>query len=54
VLAVALGATQRQHALRERMRALGYDSRLIVRLLREGRVTHDTEEALWSVLEGDR
>ncbi|MDA1004314.1 MAG: hypothetical protein O3B31_13385 [Chloroflexi bacterium] len=54
VLAVVLSATSRQHALRDRMRVHGYDSRLIVRLLREGRVTHDTEEAVWAVLEGGR
>ncbi|MEX2228163.1 MAG: hypothetical protein WEB13_00860 [Dehalococcoidia bacterium] len=54
VLAVVLGAHARQEALRDRMRAHGYDSRLIVRLLREGRVTHETEEAVWSVLEGQR
>lgn len=54
VLAVVLGAASRQAALRDRLREQGYDSRLIVRLLREGRVTHDTEEAVWSVLEGDR
>jgi hypothetical protein len=54
VLAVVLGAEARRDALRTCMRARGYDSRLIVRLLREGRVTHDTEEAVWSVLEGDR
>lgn len=54
VLAVVLGANKRQEALRDRMRAHGYDSRLIVRLLREGRVTHGTEEAVWAVLEGER
>jgi hypothetical protein len=54
VLAVVLGAHARQEALRDCMRAHGYDSRLIVRLLREGRVTHETEEAVWSVLEGQR
>lgn len=54
VLAVVLGARVRQEALRDHMRAHGYDSRLIVRLLREGRVTHETEEAVWSVLEGQR
>jgi hypothetical protein len=33
------------------MLADGYDSRLIVRLLREGRVAAHTEEAVWAVLE---
>ena len=51
VLAVVLGATARAELLRDRMRAAGYDSRLIVRLLREGRVAAHTEEALWGLLE---
>ncbi len=51
VLAVVLGVTGRIEALRERMVSEGYDSRLIVRLLREGRVTADTEEAVWAVIE---
>ncbi len=51
VLAVVLGASSRIEALRERMVGDGYDSRLVVRLLREGRVTADTEEAVWAVLE---
>lgn len=51
VLSVVLGANSRVEALRARMREGGYDSRLIVRLLREGRVEAHTEEALWSVLE---
>lgn len=51
VLAVVLGLNGRVEALRERMVADGYDSRLIVRLLREGRVAAHTEEAVWSVLE---
>ncbi|MFA7250295.1 MAG: hypothetical protein WC273_11775 [Dehalococcoidia bacterium] len=51
VLAVVLGAAGRVEALRERMVSEGYDSRLIVRLLREGRVAAHTEEAVWAVLE---
>ena len=54
VLSVVLGATSRVEGVRERMLAEGYDSRLIVRLLREGRVAAHTEEAVWSVLEGTR
>ena len=51
VLAVVLGAGSRIDALREAMRVRGYDSRLLVRLLRESRVAHETEEAVWAVLE---
>ena len=51
VLAVVLGASSRVEALRTRMLEVGYDSRLLVRLLREGRVEAHTEEALWAVLE---
>ena len=51
VLAVVLGAASRVEVLRERMIADGYDSRLIVRLLREGRVASHTEEAVWAILE---
>lgn len=51
VLSVVLGLGGRVDGLRERMLADGYDSRLIVRLLREGRVAAHTEEAVWAVLE---
>jgi hypothetical protein len=51
VLSVVLGAGSRVDGLGERMRALGYDSRLLVRLLRESRVAHETEEAVWAILE---
>lgn len=51
VLAVVLSATSRLQGLRERMLADGFDSRLLVRLLREGRVAAQTEEAVWGVLE---
>jgi len=54
VLAVVMGASARVEALREQMMAEGYDSRLIVRLLREGRVTADTEEAVWAVIERNK
>lgn len=51
VLGVVLGATQRVDAVAQRMLDTGYDSRLVVRLLREGRVARHTEEAVWAVLE---
>ena len=51
ILAVCLGAQDRIHALRTRMLTAGYDTRLVVRLLREGRVEQATEEAVWAVLE---
>ena len=51
ILAVCLGAHARIEALRDVMVARGYDSRLVVRLLREGRVEPETEEAVWAVLE---
>lgn len=51
LLAVVLGAGARIQALRTRMRAAGYDNRLLVRLLREGHVQAATEEAVWDVLE---
>lgn len=51
ILAVCLGAHARMEALRNAMIANGYDSRLVVRLLREGRVAQATEEAVWAVLE---
>lgn len=52
ILAVCLGAQERVQALRRVMVTRGYDSRLVVRLLREGRVELSTEEAVWAVLEG--
>jgi hypothetical protein len=51
ILAVCLGAHSRLEALRAAMIDRGYDTRLIVRLLREGRVEPSTEEAVWAVLE---
>jgi len=51
ILSVCLGYHARVDAIRERMREVGYDSRLVVRLLREGRVQPATEEAVWAVLE---
>ena len=54
VLAVVLSGAARITALGTRMREIGFDSRLIVRLLRESRVARETEEAVWAVLEGER
>jgi hypothetical protein len=51
ILAVCLGATARIESLRAGMIERGYDSRLMVRLLREGHVEPSTEEAVWAVLE---
>lgn len=53
ILAVCLGYNARIDAIRERLRETGYDSRLVVRLLREGHVQPATEEAVWAVLERD-
>jgi hypothetical protein len=51
LLAVVLGIGERIEQLRQHLRVRGFDSRLIVRLLREGRVDRETEESVWSVLE---
>lgn len=53
LLAVVLGARMRTLALREHLRANSYDGRLLTRLLREGHVQPETEEAVWAVLERD-
>ncbi|MPZ99513.1 MAG: hypothetical protein GEU80_09305 [Dehalococcoidia bacterium] len=51
VLAVVLGSEARVTLLGQRMRDQGYDSRLIVRLLREGHVAPETEDSVWAILE---
>ena len=51
LLAVVLGAAERVDLLSRHLRERGFDSRLVVRLLREGRVDRETEDAVWSVLE---
>lgn len=51
ILAVCLGSTARIQLLREFLMERGYDTRLMVRLLREGRVDPSTEETVWSVME---
>jgi hypothetical protein len=53
LLAVVLGIGERVDRLCGHLRTRGFDSRLIVRLLREGRVDRETEDAVWSVLERD-
>lgn len=53
LLSVIIEAHDRIELLRNHLRSHGFDSRLIVRLLREGRVDRETEEAVWSVLERD-
>ena len=53
LLGVILEAHDRVELIRHHLRSHGFDSRLIVRLLREGRVDRETEEAVWSVLERD-
>ena len=51
VLAVVLGLQTRVEQLRDALTERGYDSRLVVRLLREGRCGSSTEEAVWEILE---
>ena len=51
ILAVVLNARSRVDAICTRLLEQGYDSRLVVRLLREGRVARETEDAVWSVLD---
>ena len=53
LLAVVLGISERVDQLRGYLRRRGFDSRLVVRLLREGRVDRETEDAVWAVLERD-
>ena len=51
LLAVVLGNTARAEQLAGHMRLEGHDGRLLTRLMREGRVGGDTEEAVWALLE---
>jgi hypothetical protein len=53
LLAVILEAHERVELLRQYLRSTGFDSRLVVRLLREGHVDRETEEIVWSLLERD-
>ena len=51
LLAVVLGNTARSEAIRDHITASGEcDSRLLTRLMREGHVEHDTEEAVWTLI----
>jgi hypothetical protein len=51
LLAVVLDATARIEALRDHMRTEGFDGRLLTRLLREGHLAAESEEAVWHHLE---
>jgi len=51
LLAVVLGMTARVASLGAHLREHGADTRLLIRLMREGRVQPATEEAVWAVLE---
>ena len=52
ILAVVLEQRTRIELLQGHFAQYGFDNRLLVRLLREGRVEKDTEEAVWAVVEG--
>ena len=51
MLSVVLGIRSRTDLVGAHLREHGFDNRLLTRLLREGRVERDTEEAVWAVLE---
>ena len=51
LLAVVLGSDERAAALGAHLREHDYDGRLLTRLLREGRVGTETEEAVWGEIE---
>ena len=51
LLAVVLGNDARAAAIGERLRPEGHDGRLLIRLMREGHVGAETEEAVWKHLE---
>ncbi len=51
LLAVVLGNTGRGESIRDHIAASGEcDSRLLTRLMREGHVEHETEEAVWTLI----
>jgi hypothetical protein len=52
MLAVVLEQRSRTEVLQGHFAEHGFDNRLLTRLLREGRVEKDTEEAVWAVVEG--
>ena len=51
LLAAVLGNDRRARAIGARLRERGHDGRLLIRLMREGHVGAETEEAVWSFLE---
>ena len=51
LLAVVLGNGARAAAVGAHLRERGHDGRLLIRLMREGHVGTETEEAVWGLLE---
>ncbi|MXZ46776.1 MAG: hypothetical protein F4Z08_07300 [Chloroflexi bacterium] len=51
LLAVVLGNAERAGTIGDHLRAEGHDGRLLIRLMREGHVGSETEEAVWKHLE---
>lgn len=51
VLAVIIQANDRVEEIQQYLSEFGYDSRLLVRILREGHATTQTENMVWSLLE---
>ena len=51
ILAIALNATNRINEIQQYLSEFGYDSRLVVRLLREGHASVATENIIWALLE---
>jgi hypothetical protein len=48
---VILQANDRVEEIQQYLSEFGYDSRLLVRILREGHATTQTENMVWSLLE---
>lgn len=51
LLAVVLGNDERASAIGDHLLLHGHDGRLLIRLMREGHVGSETEEAVWKLLE---
>ena len=51
LLAVVLGNDERASAIGDHLRTHSHDGRLLIRLMREGHVGSETEEAVWKLLE---
>ena len=51
LLAVVLGNGERASAIGDHLRLHSHDGRLLIRLMREGHVGAETEEAVWKLLE---